>query len=288
MKLALPQVTLCAVDCVNPALAARALRESLRSCRFGDALLLTDAAVSDSAFRTGTIAPLRSLDAYSHFVFKQLVHWVQTDFVLLVQWDGYVVEPAAWRNEFLAYDYVGARWRHFGDDMTVGNGGFSLRSRRLLQAAASDNFAWIEGALEDVLLCRTYRPRLSAEHGIRYAPEPLAQSFSYEYEHPDQPSFGFHGVTNLWRHLDDADMLALAGQLEPRVLTSWQFLALLVHYLTAGKYRVAARLHEAVIGHLGEDKLIRMLREHPMWSHRQGEAFGAQMQRLSAWTDLLR
>ena len=25
-----------------------------------------------------------SLDAYSHFVFKQLVHWIQTDFVLLV------------------------------------------------------------------------------------------------------------------------------------------------------------------------------------------------------------
>lgn len=84
MKLTLPQVTLCAVDCVNPALAARALRESLRGCRFGDTLLLTDAPGAEPDFRTGRIDRLDSLDAYSHFVFKQLVHWIQTDFVLLV------------------------------------------------------------------------------------------------------------------------------------------------------------------------------------------------------------
>lgn len=288
MRLDLPQVTLCAVDCVNPALAARALRESLRGCRFGDALLLTDAPGADPDFRIGRIDRLGSLDDYSHFVFKKLVDWIHTDFVLLVQWDGYVVEPAAWRREFLDHDYVGARWRHFGDDMTVGNGGFSLRSRRLLQAVAEDRFEWVEGALEDVLLCRTYRPRLVAEHGIRYAPEALAQAFSYEYEHPEQPSFGFHGVPNLWRHMDDAQMMTLAGQLDARVLASWQCLSLLVHYLTAAKFRVAARLHQAIRCHLSDDRLRQMLLDHPMWSRAQGAEFLQKVQRLPAWPELLR
>lgn len=286
MGLELPQVTLCAVDCVRPALAARALRRSQQACRFGDALLLTDAPLADPEFRTGRIDPLGSLDAYSHFVFKKLVDWIETDFVLLVQWDGFVVEPAAWRDEFLGHDYVGARWRHFGDDMTVGNGGFSLRSRRLLQAVASDRFAWVEGALEDVLLCRTYRPRLVAEHGIRYAPESVAQAFSYEYEHPEQPSFGFHGITNLWRHLDDEEVAALAGQLDGRVLGSWQFLALLAHYLAAGKYRMAARLHQAVGQHLDEAQLRRLMIDHPMWTRTQGTDWHERLLRLEAWPAL--
>ena len=264
MKLQLRDVTLCAADCHAPALADRALRLSLQACDFGDALLLTDAAWADPAFRTVNIDRLASVDAYSRFVFKELAAHIHTPFVLLVQWDGYVVEPAAWREDFLDYDYIGARWAEFRDGMTVGNGGFSLRSRRLLQATASDGFAWVPGASEDVLVCRTYRPRLSAELGMRFAPEALARAFSYEHEHPAEPSFGFHSVLNLWRHVDDADMIHMAAQLDARTLTSWQFMGLLAQYTAMRKFKVAACLHALLARHLTppqvRQRLIEQLR----------------------------
>lgn len=261
MKPHLRDVTLCAADCHAPALAARALRLSLRACTFGDALLLTDAACADAAFRTERIDRLASVDDYSRFVFKELAAHIHTPYVLLVQWDGHVVEPAAWREDFLAYDYIGARWTQFRDSLTVGNGGFSLRSRRLLQATAGDGFAWVPGAAEDVLVCRTYRPRLSAELGLRFAPEAVARAFSYETEEPIAPTFGFHGVLNLWRHVDDADMMDMAAQLDEGTLISWQFVVLVARYAAMRKFRVAAHLHALLARHLAPTQVRQCLIE---------------------------
>ena len=47
------------------------------------------------------IAPIESRDAYSNFVLKRLLPFVDTEHVLLVQWDGYVVNPGAWDPAFL-------------------------------------------------------------------------------------------------------------------------------------------------------------------------------------------
>jgi len=47
----LPELTICAADSANPALAARALAISLERCDFGDAILFTDAPVA-GPFRT--------------------------------------------------------------------------------------------------------------------------------------------------------------------------------------------------------------------------------------------
>lgn len=262
MKLQLRDVTLCAADCRAPALAARALRLSLQACDFGDALLLTDSAWADPAFRTVNIDRLASVDDYSRFIFKGLAAHIHTPFVLLVQWDGYVVEPAAWREEFLACDYIGARWPQFRDGLTVGNGGFSLRSRRLLQATAGEGFAWVPGVSEDVLVCRGYRPRLSAELGMRFAPDAVARAFAYETEEPLEPSFGFHGAFNFWRHVDDSDMLDMAVQLDARTITSWQIMGLLAQYTAMRKFKVAAQLHALLARHLTPPQMRQRLIEH--------------------------
>jgi len=66
---------------------------------------------------------------------------IDTQFTLVTQWDGYVINAEAWTEEFLDYDYIGARW--IGDvvkaagsppEYNVGNGGFSLRSDIFLGA----------------------------------------------------------------------------------------------------------------------------------------------------------
>jgi hypothetical protein len=126
---------------------------------------------------------------------------VRTSHVLVTQWDGFVVEPWAWTNTFLAYDYVGAPWPEQPEARAVGNGGFSLRSRRLL--AAGMDLRIDDEHPEDIALCRTYRTLLEREHGVTFAPLALAKRFAYENDDSQGASFGFHGVYNLPRVLDE-------------------------------------------------------------------------------------
>src|SRR5437773_4293751 len=105
--LKLPTVTLCCVDTANPELALRALRCSSSEIRFARTLFLTDRACDASGIEVRVIAPLDSREAYSFFVLKKLLDHVETAHVLLIQWDGYVINASAWREEFLAFDYIG-------------------------------------------------------------------------------------------------------------------------------------------------------------------------------------
>lgn len=226
--LRLREVTVCAADSASPALAARALERSVERCDFGDAVLFTDAAVA-GPFRTVAIEPLRSRADYSRFILKDLPAHVSTPYALVVQWDGYVVDPAAWDPEFLRYDYIGAKWDWHTDGFTVGNGGFSLRSRRLLDAGADPRVSLDSGLGEDKILCRLYRRPLEAQFGMRFAPEPVADRFSHERAPPPGPTFGFHGLFNLWRHEDDASLAALAAQVPDAILGAEEYGELLAH-----------------------------------------------------------
>jgi tetratricopeptide (TPR) repeat protein len=194
--------TLCCIDCRNGALALRALRLSLRECAFERALLLTDRALTAPGIETRPIPTIGSAEEYSRFVMKGLRDHVETDYVLLIQWDGYVVNGAAWSDEFLLYDYVGAPWsRAVAGELTVGNGGFSLRSRRLLDALQDP--AIPAGHPEDAQICRRWRPRLEEMHGIAFAPEATARRFAFEYVPAAGATLGFHGVANIARFVDD-------------------------------------------------------------------------------------
>jgi hypothetical protein len=204
MTVALSDVTLCAADCAHPVLAARALIRSMDECDFGDAILFSNATVP-GPFRTVHIAALRSRSDYSEFVLRRLAPHISTAFVLIVQWDGYVLASPAWRSEFQNYDYLGAAWPWYTDGMNVGNGGFSLRSHRLLALTANLDFQSVEKHSEDELICRIHRRELEQHHGIRIAPAALAALFAYERGAPDSQTFGFHGLFNMWRHVEDAD-----------------------------------------------------------------------------------
>lgn len=84
-------------------------------------------------------ASLASHDAYLAFVLRGLAGTVTTSHVLVAQWDGWVSGPAAWNPALLEWDYIGAPWPSLdaaAGKVEVGAGGFSLRSRRLLDALA--------------------------------------------------------------------------------------------------------------------------------------------------------
>jgi hypothetical protein len=214
-RVALPQVTLCAATSVNVAATLAAMRHSMALCDFGAAVLLTDRLdnVHCDGIAIKRIAPLTSAVAYSRFILSQLSQHISTSHVLVVQWDGFVVRPAAWDPIFLEFDYIGAVWPQFDDGVAVGNGGFSLRSKRLLDACRAIG---LTDHPEDVAICRTHRSQLEQNFGIRFADPATAARFSYERSVRSGAEFGFHGAFNLPAHLGPDGFWRIYEQLDDR------------------------------------------------------------------------
>jgi hypothetical protein len=194
-RLQLPTVTLCAASSVNVQATADALHACSNQIDFAECLLFTDShpPVPDP-IRVIPIARLATSRAYSHFLLNDLVRHIRTAHCLIVQWDGFVLDPRQWDHAFLDFDYIGAPWPQFQDRFQVGNGGFSLRSRRLLEACSDSEFR--PEHPEDVAICRTNRALLEKKHHIRFADLATARRFAFERT-ATAPTFGFHGAFNL-------------------------------------------------------------------------------------------
>jgi tetratricopeptide (TPR) repeat protein len=243
--LELPGVTLCCVDTRNHALALRALRQSAAQIRFGRTLFITDRDFVEAGIDVRVIAPLHSRDAYSEFVLRSLRAHVDTPHVLLVQWDGYVVNAAAWRAEYLDCDYIGATWFWHDDSMRVGNGGFSLRSRKLLDALQDPRIVLTEA--EDVTICRAFRPLLERDYGIRFASEALANAFAFEAAYPIGMPFGFHGLFNFSRVVPADELTGLVVHFTPAIARAPQLLQLGRNCLAMRMWRPAAAIFQRIL-----------------------------------------
>lgn len=233
----LPNVTLLAVADVALPATARALNLSQRRLRFGEALFLSDRPPpQNTAAEWRPIPPIGSRSGYSRFMLRDLAAHVATQHVLCVQWDGYVLDPDKWDPAFLDYDYIGAPWPHFADGMRVGNGGFSLRSRRLIEACAE---LPITNEPEDVAICRTHRPMLEKRFGLRFAPEEVARRFAYERMRPTRQEFGFHGALNMVGLVSPQELRSLFSGLEPNLLNRREHRELLYSALRRRDLRLA-------------------------------------------------
>ncbi|MEP7064080.1 MAG: DUF5672 family protein [Betaproteobacteria bacterium] len=263
----LADVTLLAADTANHALALRALRRSMEGIRFGRVMLLTDAMPMGldvpADIDVVPIAPIGSRDAYSLLMLKSLLPHVTTSHVLVVQWDGYVVNADAWEPGFLDCDYLGAKWFWHKDGMNVGNGGFSLRSRKLL-AALADPAIGGDGA-EDELICRKFRPLLERDHGIRFGHEATADRFAFEAMYPAGMPFGFHGLYNFVRVMKQAELASVATQFSDAIAGSPQCLQLLHNARALAQWQAVDAL------------ATRMLAAHP--DHAEALAVRAEARR---------
>ena len=247
--LALPDVTLCCVDTANHALALRALALSVKEVAFARALLLTTAlppgVVAAPGIDVVLIPPITSRDGYSDFVLKSLLPYIATSHVLLVQWDGYVINPSAWDPAFAECDYIGAKWFWYNDGMRVGNGGFSLRSRRLLEALQDPHIVRVDN--EDSTIGRSFRPLLEREYGIRFATEDLADRFSFEAAYPIGKPFGFHGLYNFCRTVPPDEIAALCPHFSEAIARSPQLLQLLRNCSALGQWKAAVAIGRRIV-----------------------------------------
>lgn len=186
----LPNVTLFGIDAHDPEGLKRAAEISQRDIEFGAVKIITERLFPAKDNAEGRLN-------YSKFMIRNLNEHFETSHVLTIHADGYVLNPEAFKEEWLQYDYIGATWDFYNEHM-VGNGGFSLRSKKLCSILALDNTI-TEYHPEDMIICRTHRAYLESKYGIKFAPVEVAKKFSIEgwglaptfrvYNN----EFGFHG-----------------------------------------------------------------------------------------------
>ena len=186
---------------------------------------------------------------YNLFVLYQLMYYIDTDYCLIVQNDGWVLNGQNWQDAYREYDYIGAplpilleteadgQFFLKGTDQYLAkqhliqtssnldepqNGGFSLRSRRLLAMPRQlglnveirpplppkdEKIADMEWLVklhhEDMFLTAQHRYRLQ-DLGLKFAPPNIATQFSLEVPFinqmrnvPLERVFGAHWMGNV-------------------------------------------------------------------------------------------
>ncbi len=204
-KLELKKVTLVAISSIKTGGTIWALEQSMKEIDFYEVILIShqkpESLPLEITFKQ--CEQIKSLDEYSRFMLYKLADYINSDFALVVQYDGYIINPAKWTDDFLKYDYIGAPWRknnYFTKDcenIRVGNGGFSLRSKKLLNIFNEHQISFKNADIstyhEDEVICIYCRKELG-DYGIKYAPVSIASIFSHEQMLNDSlpETFGFH------------------------------------------------------------------------------------------------
>jgi len=209
MKKKLNGVTLLGIDCIDLDRLQLAMDICQEKFKFADVKILSSLKTSQK--NVIAIKKINSLEEYSKFVISELDNYVETPHVMIVQHDGFILNPKQWTDEFLKYDYIGAPWlvadwsvKNFDfpkkllGKLVVGNGGFSLRSKKLTSLCArlyrENKFQRFHP--EDTAI-GVYNRKLLEDNGIKIAPVDLAKKFSFEGETDESNKwdgqFGFHG-----------------------------------------------------------------------------------------------
>ena len=192
----LPDVTVVAVDCVAHGLTRMAIEDTLREVEPAEIMVFSDQPAKIDYAAVHFWHDCRSLDDVARVLWYEVPRFVKTSHFLVIQWDGWVLNGARWDPAWLDADYLGAPWPWHGDGLTVGNGGFSLRSADMARwvAANPGGYPALAGENEDVTLCRRYRSELQRD-GFVWGSRAQAEEFSFERD-PLRPAFGFHGAWN--------------------------------------------------------------------------------------------
>ena len=216
-KLDLSMVTLLCVETRDPSLGEWAIEKCTTLANFSRVVLITNL-VKIRTKKVGTeyfqSPHLRSVKEYSQFMMGNLSQYVSGTHVLVIQWDSFITNPDLWDKQFLEYDYIGAVWPHH-PLTSVGNGGFSLRSVRLLKALSNPQIKI--GHPEDYYICAENKDLLESKFGIQFAPVPIADQFAVERV-AWHPAFGFHGFFNFANALNENQLVQVLNLIPRRML----------------------------------------------------------------------
>lgn len=151
---------------------------------------------------------------------ERLVDEIATTHALIIESDASILDPSKWTDEFFKYDYIGACWMRPGgnynsyftprvkrmgldpddEDSYVGNSGFCLVSRKMLQVSKEMLPEYVRqtghaiGEVDGVDVHMAMFCRKEAERrGLRIAPCRVCRDFSVECDRYTG-SFGVHNM----------------------------------------------------------------------------------------------
>jgi hypothetical protein len=212
----LPNVTLFCISSNQVSGAIHALKKSMESINFGKVKLITheDPGNLPEGIEFSKCHEIKSIHEYNYYCIYNLSQHIDTDYCLLVQPDGFVINPDKWDDDWFNYDYIGALWMEtptayidpWGKGHRVGNGGFSFRSKKLLdvpkRAYIHFDVNWgdfykhmdAKSTSEDGNIC-VHNRHIYEALGCKFAPIEVAARFSHERSLPETQGiipFGFH------------------------------------------------------------------------------------------------
>lgn len=141
------------------------------------------------------------------FYYSEAMSGVETPFALLIEWDGGIFDATKWRADFFEYDYIGAPWITI-DNNKVGNGGFTLMSKRLGDFICARRGQY--PCMTDFDVCRRWRQTFEREGGFKWPSADVAADFAWELGTRSPNNFGYHGTFTWPRMLDRDDLIARA------------------------------------------------------------------------------
>lgn len=208
MKIQLPNVTLMAVSSIKISETILSLLTSMKHIDFGRVVLVSHEKPQSLPENIDfeKCSEIKSINDFNSYAFYHLGNHFETSHCLLTQHEAWVINPTEWKDEWLQYDYIGAPWpvcydayicHDTGEHVRVGNGGFSLRSKKLTELPLKHFMPLLEEQgwyNEDGNICVYHRKKM-LELGIEYAPVEIASKFSYETLIPENigiTTFGFH------------------------------------------------------------------------------------------------
>ena len=241
----LSSVTLVCVETRDPMIAEWAIKRCLQGVQFAKVILFTDLERIDTrqpGIEYVQAPSIQNTKDYSLFLLHGLDLHIHTSHVLITQWDSFIIHPELWQDHFLGYDYIGPVWPHH-PQTPVGNGGFSLRSKRLLQAIKLPGF--IPKHPEDYCMVAENKYFLEAQ-GIKIAPVEVAETFAVERSIWHK-AFGFHGFFNFSRVLDDQELRKLLPLLPESVFMGLDSYDLVAQLRIQGRVEMAREIARRIV-----------------------------------------
>jgi hypothetical protein len=193
MKIKIKNVTLVAVAGTKIPDTLEALEYSLKKCEFSKILFFSHKKIliKNPKIKFIKIKKLTSIKNWSEFIIFELYKFIKTSHILLIHWDGFVINPDSWNKKYLQYDYIGAPFPIFKGSFLFKNinriimgNSVSLRSKKLLELPTKLGLKWKEAVKsnfhEDGYLCEQQK-KLLVKNGVKFSPIKIAYNFSREY-----------------------------------------------------------------------------------------------------------
>jgi len=184
MRLDLKNITLLVLHISGKPFPIYGLEQCVQYADFGDVLVLTnDTTFKHEFINIQKIPAISTMEEYSMFFIRELWNCFNTDFCLTAHPDGFIINPESWTDEFLEYDYIGAPWKFNGarfrdrfNSPAIGNGGFSLRSKKICEYVSKNYYIINDNEDKYYSNCLD----CTKPDSIKYPPVELALQFSQE------------------------------------------------------------------------------------------------------------